>query len=92
MESIIDILLSAFVIPMFHPSLVQLGLIHICEEIFGYAVYFYLTGYKWGWYDHYLSGIKAPLENNVSMTNALIYIAEYIVTKVDFKITITERE
>jgi hypothetical protein len=65
-DSIVDIALSAFVIPIFRPTLVQLGLIHLAHDIVSTAFYYFLTWYRWGWYDSYKSGMKSPITLSVS--------------------------
>ncbi len=65
-DSIVDIALSLFVIPFFRPTLVQLGLIHLAHDIVSTAFYYFLTWYRWGWYDSYKSGMKSPITFSVS--------------------------
>lgn len=60
-DTLVDIGLSVFVIPIFRPTLLQLGLIHYAHDIISTAVYYYLTWYKYGWFDLYKEGIRTPL-------------------------------
>ena len=72
-DSLVDIALSAFVIPLCRPSLVQLGLIHFANDIISTAFYYYLTHYRWGWYDVYRTGMGSALTYDVSVTLFMIH-------------------
>lgn len=66
-DTLVDIALSAFVIPLCSPTLIQLGLIHLAHDVLSTALYYYLTWYKWGWYDPYKPGLKASMSYDVSV-------------------------
>lgn len=61
-DAVFDICLACFVIPFLRPSLFQLGLIHYAHEILSSILYYYLTWYRWGWYDYYKEGMMSPLQ------------------------------
>lgn len=71
LDSLVDILISAFVIPLYKPTLVQLGLIHLANEILSTSVYYFLTWSRWGWYDRYKAGLGTSLTYDVSCSHAL---------------------
>jgi lysylphosphatidylglycerol synthetase-like protein (DUF2156 family) len=71
-DSLSDIAISAFVIPLCRPSLLQLGLIHFAHEIISTAFYYFLTHSKWGWYDLYMTGLMNALTYDVSATLLMI--------------------
>jgi len=60
-NSLLDIGLSSSVIPLMRPTLVQLGLIHLGFEVLSTAFYYFLTWYRYGWFDLYKEGIMTPL-------------------------------
>ena len=71
-DSLGDIALSAFFIPLCRPTLVQLGLIHFAHDIISTAFYYYLTHSRWGWYDLYMTGLMNALTYDVSATLLMI--------------------
>ena len=74
-DSIADIALSAFVIPYYKPTLVQFGLIFFASEILSTAFYYYLTWYRWGWYDDYKDGMRSSVTmKNVSAPQNRNYV------------------
>ena len=61
-DSGIDILIALFLVPWFHPSLLQLGLIHVAQDLLSIIVYYFITGYRNRWYDKNLKGFLDPLD------------------------------
>jgi len=60
-DSLVEIALSFFVIPVLKPSLIQLGIVHYTHAVLSSAFYYYLTWYKYGIYDPYVEGLTSPL-------------------------------
>jgi len=74
-DSIADIALSAYVIPYYKPTLVQFGLIFFASDMLSTAIYYYLTWYRWGWYDNYKVGMRSSVTmKNVSAPQSRNYV------------------
>ena len=65
-DNIVSIVLSAFVIPICRPTLFQLGLIHMAQDVVSYIVYYYFTWFRNGWHDPYKKGMKTKMTFDVS--------------------------
>lgn len=56
-DSFADIAVAMFLIPYLKPSLVQLGLIHLVQDILSMLIYYAITWSYKGWFDKYKAGI-----------------------------------
>jgi hypothetical protein len=66
-DGLVNIAISAFIIPFVRPSLAQLGLIYLTIDVVSHWLYYYLTWYKWDLYCDYKKGMQAPITYDVSL-------------------------
>jgi len=72
-DSIADIAMAVFVIPILKPSLVELGLIHLAQDILSLIIYYLITWTWKGWYAKYKGGMFAKLSASDSkLTKSLL--------------------
>ena len=55
-EAVLTIVVTAFVIPLFHPSLITLGVIYLIQDILMTLLYYGLTCLYYGWFERYREG------------------------------------
>ena len=71
-DSLADIAVAMFVIPIVQPTLLQLGLIHLLQDILSTIVYLSIAGCMKGWFNKYKSGIFGKLD--LYVRSARVYL------------------
>lgn len=61
-DSLFDIILAMTIIPYLQPSLLQLGLIHLAQDLVSMIAYYSITWGWNGWYDKYKGGMFSKLD------------------------------
>jgi Na+-driven multidrug efflux pump len=70
-DSGIDIVITMFLIPILQPTLMELGYIHLIQDVVSIIVYYSITWVRNRWFDKYKKGILSPLEFKTNIHNFL---------------------
>ena len=73
-ETVLTIVVTAFVIPLFQPSLFSLGVVYLVQDILMTLIYYGVTCQSFGWFDRYWKGFFSKFDYTLVSKLSLLTI------------------
>lgn len=78
-ETVITVLTAIFIMPLFNPSLISLGLVFLAQDLVMIALFLFITMYWKGWFESYKKGFFSRLYlNDAALVSVLKYAMPFI--------------